>query len=96
MFAVGQRAIAPLVVISALHLGASPARAALVVAAGLGQIVADLPAGAVVHRYGRRAGFPSRGQPRGRDASGPGSLEGLLTERGPSAVRRPLAVACRR
>lgn len=55
LFAVGQGAIAPVVVISALDLGASPAVAALVVAAaGLGQIVADIPAGAVVHRYGER------------------------------------------
>src|SRR6476646_5271548 len=55
VFAVGQGAIAPVVVISATALGASPAMAALVVAtAGLGQIVADVPAGAVVHRYGER------------------------------------------
>ena len=55
LFAVGQGAIAPVVVISALDLGASPAMAALVVAAaGLGQIVADIPAGAVVHRYRER------------------------------------------
>jgi MFS family permease len=55
VFAVGQGAIAPVVVISATALGASPAMAALVVAtAGLGQIVADIPAGAVVHRYGER------------------------------------------
>jgi MFS family permease len=55
LFAVGQGAIAPVVVISATSLGASPAVAALVVAtAGLGQIVADVPAGAVVHRYGER------------------------------------------
>ncbi|HET7474646.1 MAG TPA: MFS transporter [Dermatophilaceae bacterium] len=55
VFAVGQGAIAPVVVISATQLGASPAQASLVVAAaGLGQIVADIPAGAVVHRYGER------------------------------------------
>ncbi len=55
LFAVGQGAVAPVVVISALDLGASPAMAALVVAtAGLGQIIADIPAGAVVHRYGER------------------------------------------
>lgn len=55
LFAVGQGAIAPVVVISALDLGASSAMAALVVAAaGLGQILADIPAGAVVHRFGER------------------------------------------
>ena len=55
LFAVGQGAIAPVVVISATQLGASPAMAALVVAtAGLGQLLADIPAGAVVHRYGER------------------------------------------
>jgi len=41
LFAIGQGAIAPVVVISATDLGASPAMAALVVAtAGLGQIMA--------------------------------------------------------
>jgi MFS family permease len=55
LFAVGQGAIAPVVVISATQLGASPAMAALVVAtAGLGQIAADIPAGSIVHRYGER------------------------------------------
>jgi len=55
LFAVGQGAIAPVVVISATQLGASPAMAALVVAtAGLGQIAADIPAGAIVHRFGER------------------------------------------
>lgn len=55
VFAVGQGAIAPVIVVSAGQLGASPAAAALVVAtAGLGQIVADVPAGTVVHRFGER------------------------------------------
>ncbi len=55
LFAVGQGAIAPVVVISATELGASPAMAALVIAtAGLGQLMADIPAGTVVHRYGER------------------------------------------
>jgi MFS family permease len=55
VFAVGQGAIAPVIVISATDLGASPAMAALVVAsAGLGQIVADIPAGSLVHRFGER------------------------------------------
>ena len=56
VFAIGQGAIAPVVVISATDLGAGPAMAALVVAgAGLGQIVADIPAGSLVHRFGERA-----------------------------------------
>ncbi len=55
LFAVGQGAIAPVVVLSATQLGASPAVAALVLAsAGLGQLLADIPAGTVVHRYGER------------------------------------------
>ncbi len=55
LFAVGQGAIAPVVVISATELGATPAMAALVIAtAGLGQLLADIPAGTVVHRYGER------------------------------------------
>ena len=55
VFAVGQGAIAPVIVISATDLGASPAMAALVVAsAGLGQIVADIPAGSLVQRFGER------------------------------------------
>jgi MFS family permease len=55
VFAVGQGAIAPVVVLSATQLGASAAGAALVVAtAGFGQILADIPAGALVHRYGER------------------------------------------
>lgn len=55
LFAVGQGAIAPVVVISATDLGASPAMAALVVGStGIGQILADVPAGAIVHRFGER------------------------------------------
>lgn len=51
----GQGAIAPVVVITATDLGASPAIAALVVAtAGLGQVIADIPAAALVHRFGER------------------------------------------
>ena len=56
LFSVGQGAIAPVVVISASQLGANPAQAALVVAiAGIGQVVADLPAGALATRFGDRA-----------------------------------------
>ncbi len=56
LFSVGQGAIAPFVVISATDLGASPSQAALVVAiAGIGQLVADIPAGALAARFGDRA-----------------------------------------
>ncbi len=56
LFSVGQGAIAPVVVISATHLGASPAQAALVVAiAGIGQVVADIPAGVLAARIGDRS-----------------------------------------
>lgn len=55
LFAIGQGAIAPVVVITARDLGASVAAAAFVVAmAGLGQIIADIPAGAIAHRFGER------------------------------------------
>lgn len=53
LFSVGQGAIAPFVVISARDLGASVAMAALVVAiAGIGQLVADIPAGILAARFG--------------------------------------------
>lgn len=55
LFALGQGAIAPVVVISARELGASSAMAALVVAAaGLGQVLADVPAGALATRFGEK------------------------------------------
>nr|WP_240188784.1 MFS transporter [Nakamurella flavida] len=55
MFALGQGAIAPVVVITARQLGASSATAALVVAAaGLGQVLADVPAGALATRFGEK------------------------------------------
>ncbi len=55
LFSIGQGAIAPVVVISATRLGANPAQAALVVAiAGIGQLVADIPAGALAARIGDR------------------------------------------
>ena len=55
LFALGQGAIAPVVVITAQELGATAATAALVVAiAGLGQLIADIPAGALAARFGER------------------------------------------
>lgn len=53
--AVGQGAFAPVIVLSAYELGASLGTAGLVVALlGLGLIIGDLPAGALVGRIGER------------------------------------------
>lgn len=55
LFSVGQGAIVPVVTLLALELGASPALAGFVVALrGLGHMVFDLPAGALVSRLGER------------------------------------------
>jgi MFS family permease len=55
LVAVGQGAILPLVALSARALGASVGMAALIVALiGLGQLIGDLPAGALAARIGER------------------------------------------
>lgn len=55
LFGIGQGAIAPIVVVSARDLGASIAVAGLIAAlAGFGNIVADVPAGALAARLGER------------------------------------------
>jgi MFS family permease len=55
LVAVGQGAILPLVALSARALGASIGTAALIVALiGIGQLIADLPAGALAARIGER------------------------------------------
>ncbi len=55
LYSISLGAIAPVIVITAGHLGASLALAAVIVAlAGLGQILADVPAGALTARYGDR------------------------------------------
>jgi MFS family permease len=55
LVAVGQGAILPLVALSARALGASVGTAALIVALiGLGQLIGDLPAGALAARIGER------------------------------------------
>ncbi|MFI5730426.1 MFS transporter [Kribbella sp. NPDC051587] len=55
LYGIGQGAIAPVIAVSATHLGASPAVAGVVVAAaGLGQVIGDIPAGALVMRIGER------------------------------------------
>lgn len=55
LYGIGQGAIAPVVALSARDLGASIATASLVVAAaGLGQVVGDIPAGALTARIGER------------------------------------------
>lgn len=55
LVAVGQGAIQPLIALSARDLGASVGMAALVVAlTGIGQLIGDLPAGALAARIGER------------------------------------------
>ncbi|MEU0544949.1 MFS transporter [Nocardia sp. NPDC005978] len=54
-YGVGMGAAAPVMTLTALDLGASPAVAGLTVAlVGLGQIIGDIPAGQVVSRLGER------------------------------------------
>lgn len=55
LYGLGQGAIAPVIALSALDLGASVGGASLVVAAvGVGQLLADIPAGALTTRVGER------------------------------------------
>ncbi|MET7277668.1 MFS transporter [Kribbella sp. NPDC005582] len=55
LYGIGQGAIAPVIAVSATHLGATPAVAGVVVAAaGLGQVIGDIPAGALTNRIGER------------------------------------------
>ena len=56
LYAVGAGAIAPVVALTALDLGASFGQAGLVVAlAGVGQLSGDLPAGWLIARWGERS-----------------------------------------
>ena len=55
LYGVGQGAIAPIIALSALELGASAGVASLVVGAvGVGQLLADVPAGSLTMRVGER------------------------------------------
>jgi MFS family permease len=55
LYGIGQGAIAPVIALSALDLGASVGVASLVVGAvGVGQLLADVPAGALTMRIGER------------------------------------------
>jgi MFS family permease len=55
LYGIGQGAIAPVVALSARDLGASFAVASLVVAAaGVGQVIGDIPAGSLTTRVGER------------------------------------------
>jgi MFS family permease len=55
LYGIGAGAIAPVVALSALQLGAPIAVAGLVVAAaGVGQVIGDIPAGALATRFGER------------------------------------------
>lgn len=56
VFGIGQGAAVPVVALTALELGASLGEAgAIVAAAGVGQLLGDLPAGRIVSRFGERA-----------------------------------------
>lgn len=55
LYGIGQGAVAPMIVITALSLGASPAAAGVVAGlVGLGQLLGDLPAGQLAARIGER------------------------------------------
>jgi MFS family permease len=55
VYSTGMGAVAPVIVLSAIDLGVSPAAAALVAAlVGLGQIAGALPAGVLIARFGER------------------------------------------
>lgn len=55
LYGIGQGAVAPVIALSALELGASVGVASLVVGAvGLGQLLADIPAGSLTMRVGER------------------------------------------
>ncbi|SEE93626.1 MFS transporter [Ruania alba] len=55
LFSVGVGAMTPMIAVSAIGLGASPATAALVAAlVPIGHILADVPAGAIAARFGER------------------------------------------
>ena len=55
VFGTGHGAIQPVIALSALALGASPALAGLIVAiAGIGRVLGDLPAGWLADRLGER------------------------------------------
>lgn len=62
LYGLGQGSIAPIVALSARDLGASVSTAGLIVAlSGLGQLVADVPAGALAARIGERRAMMSAG-----------------------------------
>ncbi|CAM3138381.1 MFS transporter [Stackebrandtia soli] len=62
LFGIGQGAIAPIVALSALDMGASIGVASLVVAlVGIGQLIGDLPAGALANRFGERPAMIASG-----------------------------------
>lgn len=55
LFALGQGAVNPYIVLTALDLGASPSLAAIAIAAvGVGQLAGDLPAAMIIDRFGER------------------------------------------
>jgi len=55
LFEIGNGAISPVLALTALHLGASPGRAAFTLSMlGVGQVVGDIPAAALAARLGER------------------------------------------
>ncbi|MCI9888658.1 MFS transporter [Micrococcales bacterium 31B] len=55
LYSIGSGAVVPVLAITALALGASPAEAAFIVAlTGVGEVVTDIPAGRIVARFGER------------------------------------------
>lgn len=62
LYGLGQGAIAPIIALSARDLGASVSTAGLIVALlGIGQLVADVPAGALAARIGERRAMLAAG-----------------------------------
>jgi MFS family permease len=62
LYGLGQGAIAPIIALSARELGASVSTAGLIVALlGIGQLVADVPAGALAARIGERRAMLAAG-----------------------------------
>jgi MFS family permease len=79
LFAVGQGAMVPVLPLFALELGASPAEAgALVALRGLGILVFDIPAGALVARIGERGAMLAGTVALAVVAAGAGATGSLL------------------
>mgnify|MGYP002390854877 CR=1 FL=1 len=77
--AIGYGATLPVLPLLARHLGASVQLAALVIGlAGLGPLLASLPAGALVDRIGERATQPVGAHADDAGVAAPGKVEGAF------------------